>query len=220
MSKSDRKADRVPHWGVWRHTPTCQLWEAVALSLNIEPRQVRASDWFQQGQEFRYREGREFDDRLVIATRQAGEPGGLGGVAMSADAVATPYLRSESRVDLATFAQWAAGLGWEMPAELRAMAERTDAEMRDSTTEDVGSGADDAADGELSAKGANHLLKIIYVLSEMAGLGDSRDFQAGVAIQSRAADLGLSISDKSAAAKIKESRDRHRKPAGRNIPKN
>jgi len=34
-------ANRAPDWDWWRHVPTVALHEAVALSLNIDPKQLR-----------------------------------------------------------------------------------------------------------------------------------------------------------------------------------
>ena len=35
------KSDRPVKWDVWREVPQVQAWQAVALSLGIEPQKVR-----------------------------------------------------------------------------------------------------------------------------------------------------------------------------------
>lgn len=117
--------NRAPDWTVWDHGDLeVALWEAVALSLAIDPRHVRERDWYVEGQEFRYAEGPEFDARLVIATRMAGR--GLK--------VSVFHAAQYSKTDLAVFARWAAGRGWEMPDELRAMVEQEEEAVGASST--------------------------------------------------------------------------------------
>ncbi|WP_369642587.1 hypothetical protein [Acidovorax sp. A79] len=58
----------TPRWTFWRQSGTCRLWQAVVLTLNVEPpsksRQLREMLSAEQHQEFR--------DRKLIAIRQYG----------------------------------------------------------------------------------------------------------------------------------------------------
>ncbi len=104
--------DRVPNWGVWRlRKPT--IWQAVALSLNIDPDYVRHS-YAEMYQGHFFDEGQEFLDRLEIARDNYSEIMGLPPRPIKAS--------DEAPINLPLFAQWARTVAqWEMPAELEAL---------------------------------------------------------------------------------------------------
>jgi hypothetical protein len=112
---------------------TCELWQAVALSLDIEPNAV-------PGLTFRPIVGGPFDDcpaqfrrRLEIANNHV-EWGAMDRPAYTRD-------RTREVVRLADFADWAVSLGWELPDPFlnksvranrsrRAVPNRSDYELR------------------------------------------------------------------------------------------
>ncbi len=57
---------RRPRWKKWRLMPEVAAWEAVALSMDIEPEQVNfdESESYYDGNPFD--EGKEFNDRLSV----------------------------------------------------------------------------------------------------------------------------------------------------------
>jgi hypothetical protein len=69
---------RTPKWHKWLNIPDVMLWEAVALSLNIDPEKVKhaPSRWEFSGMYFE--EDEVFDDRVVVAKRNlSASNGGL-----------------------------------------------------------------------------------------------------------------------------------------------
>jgi len=115
--------DRQPRWKKWRLMPEVDIWQAVALSLNIEPEKVQTSDHAWMGARFPFNEGDEFDDRLNItlayASNRAHFPTpcrlNMGG----------GYLCG---IRLSEFAEWAVSVAeWKnLPPELTAMAIKPD----------------------------------------------------------------------------------------------
>jgi hypothetical protein len=188
MSRID---DRKPNWVVWQNVPACSIWEAVALSLGIDPRRVQEASWFQEGQEFRYQEGRTFDDRLVMATRQLDRPEGL--VAEYVDLAH----RDLSRVSLYTFVRWAQELGWEVPRELVALAEQ--ARERKRATEDK----------PLSERSRKSMLRIILALanySERHGKLPRERYAAGKVLEHFAQEFDIELKADTFARVLDEAR--------------
>jgi hypothetical protein len=97
-------ADREPNWSQWKHIPTVTLLEGVALSLNIEPKNL-CRDWTL---ETRVDEGREFDDRLFLAKRCLGK---TLAIAHFVDVYDDPVVK------LRDFAAWALSVGWPLPGQ-------------------------------------------------------------------------------------------------------
>jgi hypothetical protein len=113
VSGGSGKATRTVVWSEWRHAKTAALWEATALSLGIEPTQVKRDrhGWMSGIGKVVYDEGAEFDMRLRMAVRALTQ--GLDVV--SADS-SEP---SRCVLSLAKFAEWTQTVGWEIPEELR-----------------------------------------------------------------------------------------------------
>jgi hypothetical protein len=95
--------------------PSVELWEGVALSMNIEPREVRREYSWKAEARF-YHESQEFNDRLLVATRNVTRHWMLRPTAKLATAL------DESRVDLPYFAAFADSLNWNIPPELKQLA--------------------------------------------------------------------------------------------------
>ncbi|MBE0620604.1 MAG: hypothetical protein IH605_08440 [Burkholderiales bacterium] len=118
--KSRPGADTSPDWHYWRQIPHVELWKAVALSCNIEPRRERLADseywincarWGHAEKVDRYR---AFHDRLEIATARISEL-----------VVASVNMgeANAAQIKLPEFAAWALSMQWEIPQELANIAE-------------------------------------------------------------------------------------------------
>jgi hypothetical protein len=109
--------DRLPRWNKWRLMPEVKIWEAVALSLNIEPEKIETDriGWTEGGHPFD--ESDDFNDRLKILRKHASNqthfptPCSLN--------MGSWHL-GEKRLD--EFAAWCSHVGFEIPPELSALA--------------------------------------------------------------------------------------------------
>src|SRR5882762_5634217 len=106
-------ANRAPDWDWWRHVPTVALHEAVALSLNIDPKQLRRASTRSLMAGRRFAEGPEFERRLALANRCLGDslPGPTNWRDMYIND-AGPMVR------LPDFVAWAHSVEWQIPPEL------------------------------------------------------------------------------------------------------
>ena len=106
--------DRKPNWNKWRHVPQAKVWEAVALSLNIDPDRVRHNkdSWMIDAHLFN--EDKQFDDRIFVVGRNLGK-------ALNPKLI-TMGKPEDCSVEITQFVDWAMSLPWEMPEELIALA--------------------------------------------------------------------------------------------------
>jgi hypothetical protein len=107
------KQDRPPNWRVWRlRKPT--IWQAVALSMNIDPDKVRLSripfDISWTHEEPNFQENKEFSDRLDMIRDNSCEIEGLPPNPIRASC--------DAQINLLRLAQWALSHGWDIPTEL------------------------------------------------------------------------------------------------------
>lgn len=112
------QVDRKPKWDKWRHVPDVRIWEAVALSLNIEPAKIKHSKDGWMADTHLFDEGEEFRDRIFIAGRNLGGSGKA--LNPTAIVMGSP---ADSSVSLPAFAQWACSIDWGIPAELNAIGQ-------------------------------------------------------------------------------------------------
>ena len=63
---SPKDTDRMPRWQKWKLIPEVKLWEAVSLSLNIEPEKVKTNGNAWMGSHHPFTEGETFNDRLEV----------------------------------------------------------------------------------------------------------------------------------------------------------
>lgn len=112
--RGERSDSRRPNWDVWLHVPVAILWEAVALSLGIDPKRVRMSDhgWAAGPDHFLTDEGPDFDNRLLVASRNLRQEGPLH---LQVPLVGGP---ATCGVELGEFAAWALKIGWHMPQQM------------------------------------------------------------------------------------------------------
>lgn len=103
--------DRVPNWNTWKHVPIAPLWEAVALSLAIDPRLVSfmSGEWMVGSTKRLFDEGQVFDDRMLVARAAVGRvfPSPSAGLGRTDDL----------EVQLADFGTWAESIEWTLPDE-------------------------------------------------------------------------------------------------------
>jgi hypothetical protein len=120
---------REPNWQKWKAVPEVKLYEAVALSFNIDPQKLRRNPHTWMGGS-RFREGRDFDDRLFIVERnlQSFKPTG---------SVAALIEGGEVFISLQTFGAWAVSMHWSLPNELVELATGTCGEFAPSINETV-----------------------------------------------------------------------------------
>ena len=64
--RKPRPEPRAPRWPKWRLMPEVKVWQAVALSLGIEPEQVRTESNAWMGAKYPFDEGDDFTDRLDV----------------------------------------------------------------------------------------------------------------------------------------------------------
>lgn len=112
MPTPKEQIPRAANWTKWRLIPHAQLWQLVALSLNIDPDHVlQKSDGWLNGRLLN-REGREFADRLDVAKANCPHAPGLECVDRFF------HLADDANVRLAGFGRFARSVGWEIPPEM------------------------------------------------------------------------------------------------------
>jgi hypothetical protein len=136
-----------PDWGHWRHMPEVELWQACALTLNLEPDDLTFSrnDWmagpgdhgpFIEAECFRDEEQqRTFQKRLRLlkANRHLREHFSPGTLNMAES--------HRGGVRLAELAAWATGIGWSLPAPLLALVPATPTIAKPPATRPMPTGA-------------------------------------------------------------------------------
>ena len=114
---------RKPNWEVWGNVPNVEVWEGVALSLDIEPRKVRMSQdgWMGGPGSFAHLEGESFADRLEVVCRNLTGPNALplAGIVMG-----EPHY---CKVPIAAFARFAISKRWAIPDPLAELASQGEA---------------------------------------------------------------------------------------------
>ena len=105
----DLDEDDAPDWSYWQLVPTVTLFEAVSLSLNIDPRKLvpHPAGGGPAGIAIVRHPPPEFYNRLEWARRCVGE---------TLPAAKPRY--GEEHIRLQSFTEWATSLGWEVPPEL------------------------------------------------------------------------------------------------------
>jgi hypothetical protein len=107
--------DRSPNWTKWKHIPDVMLWQAVALSLNVDPDLAnRSYSWKAEGTVTG--ESKEFKDRLDVLLANFGRARLLKPTSLSLSDPEEATLRVDA------FAAWAMSIGWSIPSDLAALS--------------------------------------------------------------------------------------------------
>lgn len=144
---------KKPQWRRWRDLSDVCIWEAVALSLNVDPRTVRwGAGLIQYTGHGELDEGPEFMDRMHVLERNV-----ESGQILQATTVdeKLPY---KSTISLPIFANWATSVGWRVPKELAAIGESPSLPASQKTG---GRGGEQP----LSTKERNTALKLIVTMA-------------------------------------------------------
>lgn len=103
---------REPNWSKWQNVLEIKLWEAVALSLNIEPKKIIDHP-------YRNRHGfadiQEFEDRMFVAKGNLGQGKRL-------TAVTNLVSPADTLIPIPKFVAWALSIQWELPPQLANLA--------------------------------------------------------------------------------------------------
>lgn len=113
---------RAADWNFWSQMINVELWKAVALSCNREPRDTEFL------QEWRETKGPYGDDSLVVSIAQFTDRLEITKSHLSTHGKLKPKWiivgqPADSGVNLSEFASWALGMKWEIPPEFAAMAD-------------------------------------------------------------------------------------------------
>lgn len=193
--------DRSPPWTIWNNIPELRVFEAVALSLNIDPRKLRRSPHGWMAGKRLFDEDEEFNERLFVAERNLTQIGVV-------DSARAHYEGHEPIVRLDSFLAWARRIGWALPAELLDTsavhdsapspadhAKHSPAASRDSTpAKPLLHGRSGRKKGSGRADDTEHLRAMLHLLasreatSVYAAAGKVADTITGSS-QSRAADI-------------------------------
>jgi len=106
------QSDRRPNWNKWTHVKDVAVWEAVALSLDIDPEKVVRTSSAEAGFAA-FRESLEFEERLFVTVRHLGVNRRLSIVSQGTQ---DPPL--DATIDLKEFVAWAPAIRWRLPAAL------------------------------------------------------------------------------------------------------
>lgn len=106
-----------PNWDKWRNMLEVVLWEAVALSLDVEPDYLDSRDEIlsRHRQPKQYKDEKDFNDRYDVAESHMGigKPLRPGSILPRAH---------RAGISLAEFSAWAQSINWEIPQELADLA--------------------------------------------------------------------------------------------------
>lgn len=112
--------ERKPKWAKWRLIPEVEVWQAVALSLDIEPDKIEFNRQAWMGARHPFKESEEFVDRLDVAGANI-----LNASYFPSGGALVMGRRYSCGVRLAEFARFATEVAqWDVPHELRALAQR------------------------------------------------------------------------------------------------
>ncbi len=107
----------MPRWNKWRLMPEVKIWEAVSLSLNIEPEKIRTDHNAWMGAAHPFDEGDEFNDRLSVLLADYDLENSFTHCTLG---MGHPYLNG---IRLNEFASWVLTVAeWVIPDELKSIA--------------------------------------------------------------------------------------------------
>lgn len=106
---------RKPNWSKWRHMLDVKVWQAVALSLDIDPDKLQRNPHAWMSGAPGFLEGREFADRLDVVCANIGSGRALTPVAYPSEH------KASWPVQMREFVAWCMSIDWPIPDELRAL---------------------------------------------------------------------------------------------------
>ncbi|MFP4891955.1 hypothetical protein [Paraburkholderia sp. EG304] len=113
-----KTTERKPKWAKWRLIPEVEVWQAIALSLDIEPDKVTLNRQAWMGARHPFAESEEFVDRLDVTCANI-----LNTSHFPSGGALVMGKRYSCGVRLAEFARFASEVAqWDVPDELRALA--------------------------------------------------------------------------------------------------
>lgn len=119
-----------PNWDKWRNMLEVVLWEAVALSLDVEPAYLDSRDEIhsRHRQPKQYKDEKDFNDRYDVAESHMGigKPLRPGSILPRAH---------RAGISLAEFSAWALSINWEIPQELADLAKERSQSSTQSSNE-------------------------------------------------------------------------------------
>ncbi|MEI7997698.1 MAG: hypothetical protein WCH01_22660 [Methylococcaceae bacterium] len=151
-------SNREPKWSTWDLLPKVELWEAVALSFDIDPDKIKRPrhESLAVSQPM-FDEGKDFDDRLRIIKANIGNHELLKG---RQDCT----LRS---INLVIFAKWATTIGWEIPPKLESIGHKyVDDVSHVENNPQIINDNEDVAGKSLSVRERETMVKIIHALAK------------------------------------------------------
>jgi hypothetical protein len=178
---------REPNWNQWKHVPYAKIWEAVALSLNIDPMKVRetSNSWPANEDEWPdtvekiFDESDEFEDRVFIAGRNLGVNQRL--LQGARNQLAPAYWD----VNLAEFAAWARSVDWHTPEPFAMMAASQAAVGEIAAAQVATPEANRSIDAkDLGARERSTLLTIIAALAKALKLDVAQTSKTAASIES------------------------------------
>jgi hypothetical protein len=162
------------NWDKWRHMPTLQIWEAIALSLGLAPEWLKARLVLHEATaracDPNAHWANAFRDRLEVGQRNIGR----GQALYNARANCYPN-GNNCEVDASVFVTWAVSLPWEMPPELVKLGAtiKPDVGAHEAKNTPVAQTAPAIAQGRTKA----HYLKVIPGLLSQAKISKSEATQ-------------------------------------------
>lgn len=169
----------APDWETWRYVPKAELWEAVALSCDVDPEALKYVGVFDP-ELLGFDHPLEFKRRLKIARASIGKGGTLGVV----DMAPSDYCH---KIRLDEFSGWANSHGWELPG----MFPRARQQSKEQS------------DQPLSTRRRRTLLIIIAAFCKHAGI-DPGARGAAQRIKKMTQSLGAPIDDETIAKALAE----------------
>ncbi len=175
-------------WQVWQHIPEAKLWEAVALSQNVEPRSIKINPHSWMGSRLIFEEPKQFTDRLLVAERNL-TSGQLRALSII---MGRP---TQCTISLSQFATWALSIGWDIPPELARMAKTEST----SCTEEAS-----VVEKPLTTRERNNVARVIAALTQAAKIDLSDPYKAAKAIEALTEQLDARVSDDTIVKWLKE----------------
>jgi hypothetical protein len=169
MMAEDSDSDSIihivrPDWNFWTQIIDTELAKAVVLSCNCEP---RSTLFFQP---WNRSEGQNYDDEFEASNKIFWDRIAIAVSHLTRSGTLLPkwthgHDAMMSGVNLAAFAAWAKGLGWDIPSELESMSANdiTNSVKSESTSD----GSRDSIGEPKANKGETATLNIIGALCEL-----------------------------------------------------